>query len=550
VPKPSTKIRRPHRRLWSRWIKRAADERAVGEGCWFDQSAGERVVEFFGKFLRHTLGQWAGQPFQLLDWQRDDVVMPLFGWMRADGRRRFRRAYIEVRKKNGKSTLCGGLALYLLLADGEPRAQIYGAAADRDQAGIVFNEAANMVQASGELARRLEVVRSTKRIIDARTGSLYHAISADAYSNEGLNAHGIIFDELHAQKNRDLWDALRYSTASRRQPLLIAITTAGYDRESICYEQHDYAQGVLDGVIDDASLFACIRAARPDDDWTDPEVWRRANPSFGVTIDADQFADDFQEARQSPRKESAFRRYRLNQWLHHADCWLSSEVWQRGAEPFDPAMLEGQQCSVGIDLARKRDIAAVVLVFPIDGSYYLLPRFYLPREGLADKEREDHVSYAAWARAGLLTLTDGDVIDYRVIRNQIGEDAQRYTIHEIAYDPWNAELLCNQQLGQEDGFEVVEVRQTMAMMAPATAELEKLLQAGRLRHGGHPVLTWMAGHTAVRQDVNQNIMPSKKNSTSRIDGIVATIIGLSRAVFHAPKRSVYETRGLLEFYGW
>ena len=207
------------------WIQSEADERAVEEGCWFDEQAGLYVVEFFERFLKHTLGQWAGQPFNLLDWQRDDIVMPLFGWKRPDGTRRYRKAYIEVPKKNGKSTLCGGLALYLLIADGEPRAQIYGAAADREQAGIVFGEAANMVQASGQLSRKLDVIRSTKRLIDKRTNSFFHAISADAYTNEGLNAHAIIFDELHAQKTRDLWDALRYSMASRRQPLLISITT-------------------------------------------------------------------------------------------------------------------------------------------------------------------------------------------------------------------------------------------------------------------------------------------------------------------------------------
>jgi phage terminase large subunit-like protein len=206
---------------------------------------------------------------------------------------------------------------------------------------------------------------------------------------------------------------MRYATATRRQPLTIAITTARFDRESICYEQHHYATGVLDGTVTDPSFFASIRAAGPDDDWTDPEVWRRANPSLGITLDAEQFAEDCREAVQSPRKESAFRRYRLNQWPHHAECWLSAKVWERGNKPFDEAMLEGRECCLGIDLARTRDLGAVVLVFPVDGGYYLVPRFYMPSERLAQKEREDHAPYSEWARQRLVTVTEGPVIDYR-----------------------------------------------------------------------------------------------------------------------------------------
>lgn len=528
-----------------KWVRSAADERAAAEGCWFDEAAGQYVVDFFSEFLRHTLGEWAGRPFDLQPWQRDDVIMPLFGWRRGDGLRRYRRAYIEVPKKNGKSSLCAGLALYMLVGDGEPRAQIYGAAADREQAGIVFQEAASMVAAAAELAARLETVRSTKRIVDHRTGSFYHAISADSYTNEGLNAHAIIFDELHAQRTRDLWDTLRYATASRRQPLTVSITTAGYDRETICWEQHEYARGVAEGTIQDAAFFGYIRGAAEDADWTRPETWATANPSLGVTIRQDDMAEACAEARQSARKENAFRRYRLNQWVGHTEAWLSSESWSRGAEPFDEAMLEGRRCYGGIDLARKRDLAAVVWVFPIGDSYYLAPRFFLPRERVEEKERIDHVSYRSWARAGLVTLTDGDVIDYRVVRSRVLEDARRYRVAEIGYDPWNAELLCNQMLGDEDGLATIEVRQTFGSLGPATAEFERLLASGRLRHGGHPVLGWMAGHCVVREDANLNIMPSKRQSRSRIDGIVASIIGLGRALADAKPSSVYSSRGLI-----
>jgi phage terminase large subunit-like protein len=372
--------------------------------------------------------------------------------------------------------------------------------------------------------------KSTKRILDVTSGSFYRAISAEAYTNQGLNAHAVIFDELHAQKTRDLWDTLRYATAARREPLLISVTTAGYDRESICYEQHDYAKNVLAGRMVDSSFFGYIRAAAPDADWTSPEVWRRANPSFGVTLDADQFAEDCQEARQSPRKENAFRRYRLNQWVTHADSWLTTALWERGAQPFDPQALEGRFCFVGVDLARRRDIASVVLLFPHPGGYYVLPRFFLPKDNLQDRELQDRVSYGVWADQGYIILTDGEVIDYRFIRQQILQDAERYRIIQVGYDPWNAELLCNQQLGQEDGLPVMEVRQTIPFLGQATAEFERLLQAGQLQHGGNPILTWMAGNCVVRTDANNNIMPSKKHSASRIDGIMATIIALCLAM--------------------
>jgi phage terminase large subunit-like protein len=285
----------------------------------------------------------------------------------------------------------------------------------------------------------------------------------------------------------------------------------------------------------DSSFFGYIRAAGPEDDWKDPEVWRAANPSYGVTIQADQFADDFREAQQSPRKESAFRRYRLNQWAGHADCWLSPGIWQLGADPFDVAKLDGRRCYLGIDLARKRDIAAMVLLFPEpedahdeEIGYYVLPRFFLPKGALEDRERRDHVSYSDWARRGLVTLTEGDMVDYRFIRKQVLDDAKRYKIAEIGYDPWNAELLCNQQLGQEDGLKVVEVRQTIQLTGPATAEFEKLLKDGRLRHGNNPVLSWMAGNCVVREDQNESITPSKRKSRGRIDRITAKTTALSR----------------------
>jgi phage terminase large subunit-like protein len=522
------------------WIRTAQDERAVREGCWFDLAAAERVRTFFRRFLRHSKGKWAGQPFELLDWQWQDVVAPLFGWKRADGTRRYRRGYIEVPKKNGKSTLFAGISLYLLAADGEPGAEIYSAAVDRDQASIVFNEGAHMVQQSPHLESHLHVVRSTKRIVCHRSRSVYRALSADVPAKEGLNAHAVLIDELHAQKTRDLWDALRYAGASRRQPLHLSITTAGYDRHSICWEQHEYARQVLDGVIDDPSFFAYIRAAEIDADWRDEQVWRKANPSFGITIDAEQFAEDCREAQESPAKENSFRRYRLNQWTEQDVRWLSMHKWDACATPL--ARLEGRECFAGLDLSSTTDISALVLVFPEGDRYEVLPFFWIPGEGARQRERRDRVPYLQWIRDGYIEATPGEVIDYDRIRRRIKELGERFNIRQIALDRWNATQLSTQLDG--DGFSVVAFGQGYASMSAPTKKVEELVLSGRLAHAGHPVLRWMAGNVSIETDAADNWKPSKKKSMERIDGIVALIMAVDLAMTQPSEfHSVYETRG-------
>ena len=527
---------------WIEWVRTEADERALMEGCRFDLAAAERVRGFFGKFLRHSKGQWAGKPFDLLDWQWRDVVAPLFGWVRADGTRRYRRGYIEVPKKNGKSTLFSGLSLYLLCGDHEPGAEVYSAAVDRDQASIVYNEAANMVEASPSLSARLKVVRSTKRIVFHRKRSFYKALSADVPAKEGLNAHAVLIDELHAQKNRDLWDTLRYAGAARRQPLHLAVTTAGFDRHSICREQHDYARGVLEGIIEDTSFFAYIAAAPEEADWTDPEVWRAANPSFGVTIDPDQFAEDCREAQESPAKENSFRRYRLNQWTEQETRWIKMRKWDACSD--EPGDLEGRECWAGLDLSSTTDLSALVLVFPVEDRYAVLPFFWVPEEGARQRERRDRVPYLQWIRQGHIEATPGEVIDYDRIRRRIIELGERYEIREIAIDRWNATQLATQLEG--DDFEMVAFGQGYASMNWPTKTLEELLLAGRLAHGGHPVLRWMASNVSIETDAADNWKPSKKRSIERIDGIVALVMALGRGVLGPHLgASVYEKRGVL-----
>lgn len=526
---------------WAEWIRSPADRRAVEAGCWFDLNAAQRVRDFFVRFLRHSKGQWAGQPFELLDWQWHEVIGPLFGWKRADGTRRFRRGYIEVPKKNGKSTLFAGLSLYLMTCDGEPGAEVYSAAVDRDQASIVFHEAANMVESSPHLSSRLTVVRSTKRIVDHRSRSLYRALSADVPAKEGLNAHAVLIDELHAQKTRDLWDTLRYAGASRQQPLHLSITTAGFDRHSICWEQHDYALKVLDGTVQDAAFFAYIAGAADEDDWTDPQIWRKANPSFGITVDAEQFAEDCREARESPAKENSFRRYRLNQWTEQEVRWLSLEKWD--ACGGSVGHLEGRECFAGLDLSSTTDISALVLVFPEDDRYDVLPFFWVPEEGARKRERRDRVPYLDWIRGGFMEATPGEVVDYDRIRRRINELHASHQIRQIAIDRWNATQLATQLAG--DGFEMIAFGQGYASMSAPTKKLEEVVLSKRLRHGGHPVLRWMAGNVSIEQDAADNWKPSKKRSRERIDGIVALVMGLDLASRDYEPESIYATPGNL-----
>lgn len=508
----------------------------------YDAEAAERVIKFF-RLLRHTKGEWAGQPFELLDWQKECIIKPLFGMKRRkDGRRKYRIAYIEIPRKNGKSTLSSGLALYLLMADGEFGAEIYSAAGDREQASIVFNDAKIMLESNPDLSKRAEIYK--RAIYIPATNSTYKVLSAEAYTKHGLNAHGIIFDELHVQPNRELWDTLATSIGARKQPLIIAITTAGYDRNSICWEQHEYADKILRGIVNDPSYFAFIAAADEEDDWTSPETWAKANPGYRTTISEDYLRNECEKAKQIPAYQNTFRRLHLNQWTSQDERWLDIKAWDACAGVIDPEELKGRVCYGGLDLASTTDIAAFVLVFPMkDGTYHILPYFWIPGENMRDRVLRDRVPYDAWVRDGYIEATPGNVIDYRYIRNKIEELYQNYNIKEIAFDRWGAVQL-TQEL-QDAGLTVIPMGQGYASMSPPTKELLNLVLAKKLNHGGNPVLRWMADNLVVKQDPAGNIKPDKAKSTEKIDGMVALIMAIDRATRNQDDTSVYEERGLL-----
>lgn len=565
------------KRATERWTRSTADALAVANGCWFDTQAATHVVTFFKQFLRHSKGQWADAPFEPLPWQEQDVLRPLFGWKRPDGTRRYRIAYIEIPKKDGKSTLASGLSLYGLIADNEPGAEVYSAAASRDQAGIVYREAATMVKKSPGLASKIQLQESIKHMSFPAQDSIYKALCAEAGLNEGLNIHFLIMDEMHAQPNDKFWNTLMYGGAARRQPLQVIITTAGVDKDSLCYEYHSKAMQIIEGTLQDDSFFAYVRSAewaikRLDAQikqlqglsdeamtpevkaqlealetqkglvWEDEAVWHEANPSLGHTITLDSFREDFLKAKQSPRLQNAFKRYRLNLWTETEEHWLPTDHWAACSGPIDMAALEGQACYAGLDLASVSDLCAFVLLFPDQGNT-VLPFFWLPEETVKKLTEKGDNSYALWAQQGHIKLTPGNVTDYDVIHEDIRALAEQYDIKEIAIDRWNSTQLQTQLQG--DGFDVVPYGQGYASMNAPSKELEKLILAHGVRHAQHPVLTWNVANVAKEEDAAGNIKPSKSRSKHKIDGVVALIMALGRAIVREPSAtSIYDTYDL------
>jgi phage terminase large subunit-like protein len=523
-------------------LQRLSQGEAVEQGLdfYYDGERGDHAVEFFENFLHHSKGKFAGKPFTLLDWQRD-MLQELFGWVRVDNdTRRYRMAYISTAKKSGKTTILAGVGLYLLTADNEPGAEIYGAASDREQASLVFKEAANMVRASPFLSRALEVVDSRRTIAFKAAASFYRVLPADAFRAEGLNIHGLLFDELHAQRTRDLFDSLRYGGAARSQPLLCSITTAGYDRNSICYEQYQYAKRVLEDWRYDPTFFPLIYEAGEKDDWTAEETWPKANPSWSVTINPKDFEADCKEAQKSSTKEFSFKRYRLNMWTQADTRWLKAEAWA-ACDDKPPGPLDGRECWCGLDLATTYDTSAFVALFPAeDGTFDILCRFWIPGDNAAEREKRDRVPYIAWANEPEtgLKMTYGNVTDYDVIRKDVNEFARQYNIRQLAIDRWNATQL-SIQLNQ-DGHDVVGFSQGIGSMSAPSKLLENLVVSGKIRHAGNKVLTWMAGNASVKVDSNGNFRPvkPKQGNVERIDGIVSLIMALG---IHSAQKPPEET---------
>ncbi len=510
-------------------------------GAWFDQAAVDKVVRAL-RALRHTKGRWAGAPFELEDWQLEHIVSPVFGWKHPDGTRIFRTAWVEMPRKNGKSTVASGLALVLLCADGEQGAEVYSAAGSRDQARIVFDEAKKMARATPALSKKLRLLAGTISVL--KTGSRYQALSRIAEAAHGLNVSGAIVDEVHVHKSRHLIDAIETGTGARTQPLVIFLTTADDGDETTIYaEKHNYTIQLAKRVVTDPTFYGVIWAAEETDDPFEESTWRKANPGLGTTVSLAYIRKEAQRAKAIPAYLPTFLRLSLNRRVRSENRALNIADWDASAGLVAEDKLAGHICYGGLDLSSTLDITAFLLAFPDDeGGYDLLCRFWTPEATLAERSRRDQVPYQLWVDQGLMTATPGQVIEYKAIELEIQRLAERYDVREIAYDRWGANQM--RQNLDDAGLTVVDMGQGYASMSAPTKELLKLVLERKLRHGGHPVLRWMADNLVVRTDASGNQKPDKEKSRQKIDGMVALIMALDRATRNGHGQSVYEDEGL------
>lgn len=545
------------RRVECRWVRLACERHrrdlveGPSRGLYFDETAAKMAIAFFG-VLKHSKGEWAGGPLELEPWQQFHL-WNLFGWKRDDGTRRFRDAYTEVGRKNGKSTMGAGVGLYLLTADGEQGAEVYTAATKREQARIVHQEAVRMVRQSAALGKELKLYKDN--IHSEKTFSKFEPLGRDSHTLDGLNVHGGIVDEFHAHPNGDMYDVLRTATGSRRQSLLYTVTTAGSDRQSVCWQFHDYTEKVLSGVLEDDSWHGIIYTLERDEeglleDWEDEAAWYRANPNLGVSKRIDDLRDKVRVAKGMPARLNAFLQKELNVWTQASTRWIDPEKWRVGNKgPIVEADLFGRKCWGGLDLSSTVDVTALLWVFPpapASGKtdFEVLCRFWIPEENIAVRVKRDRVPYDVWVRQGWMQTTPGDVVDYDFILAQIRGDMVNFKHQELAYDPWDATSVSNTLTAE--GATLVQFRQGFVSMNPAMKTLEVAIQKRILSHGGNPVLAWMADNLVATSDPAGNLKPDKGRSTEKIDGVVALLMALQRATVTATAKpeSVYKTRGL------
>lgn len=525
----------------------------------FDIKKAEKVKNFIER-LPLVKGEWAGKNFSLMPWQWEDVIKPAFGTLKSKGGpRQYRTVYIEIPKKNGKTPLSAAIGLYMLCADGEASPEVYLAAADREQAGYIYQYAEPMVQEHPTLRKNLTVLGSRKRIINPRNHGFMQVLSAEAYTKHGINPSCIIFDELHAQPNDELFNTLVSGTHyARKQQIIIVLTTAGvWDTESIWWRTRERAIKIRDGALEDPTFLPVLYIAdRIKDDPNDEEVWKRVNPSLGHIFDIEKVREDFNTAKTDPIAFNNFLRFRLNIPTADLTQAIKPEDWKKCSGVVDEEALRGRPCYAGLDLSATTDLTALVLVFPPEGpeeKAQIVCRFWCPADKLEERSKRDSAPYYVWTQRGHLTATPGGVIDYNYVLEQIRQDCIKFDLRDIVFDRWGSQKLVNDLLAM--GFEdekneyaqrhLIQFGQGYASMSAPSKELIRMVVSGDLNHGCNPVLTWMCSNMVFREDPAGNIKPDKSESADRIDGMVALVMSLDRYMRVKDSVSVYEERGLL-----
>lgn len=508
----------------------------------YDSAKVDRVCSFI-ELLPHTKGTWDHPTVILSDWQIF-IIANVFGLIvKATGLRKYRTVYIEVARKNGKSFLTTGIGLYMLALDGEPGSEVYSAARNRDQAKIVWGDAKQMISRYASNFKKVGIEAMADSIMHRSSGSRFVPVSSDAQSLDGKNAHAALIDELHAHRTREVYDVMVTSTGSRKQPLVWSITTAGSNRSGICYEVRDFAIKVLTKAVDADTFFGMvftIDQARtefvdgveveiPADDWTDPAVWAKANPNLGVSLFDTQLKELCAQAQAQPQAQNNFLTKHMNVWVNASTSWMNMVHWEKcGNKHLCIDDFVDYDCYLGFDLSSKIDVTALSIVFIRDGKYYVFGKYYLPRDTVAERAASTCAHYEGWAQAGYFDLIPGSVIDHHHIYDDIMGLVEKFRVREISYDPWKAHQLVKDL--SDEGLNLVEVRQNVNNLSDPMKELEKFVVAGKLVHDDNPVLNWMISNVVCHTDANDNIFPRKEFPENKIDGAVALITNLSRAV--------------------
>lgn len=520
---------------------------------WFNEAAADAAVNFFPQYVCLTSGEWAGQPFHLEDWQANDIVRPLFGWMRQDGTRRFRRCFVWVPRKNGKTELAAGIALLLLIGDAEEGGEVYSIATDKDQSAIVFNKAVAMVSKSPALAECLTCLKTS--IYCPELNSSFKPLAGTPKGKHGLAPSGLIGDELHEWDSGELYQFVHDGEGNRRQPLEFLISTAG-KKGGYGEEVWNECEKIIDGTLADEETLVVIYAAGEDDDWQDERTWFKANPNLGVSKKLEAMRADARRALQSPRLENSFKAYHLNMWSEQAVRWLPLDAaddtgrrfgWKHCAGPLDwremePALI-GKRCYSGVDLSAINDLTALVHWFPAQEGLAVpavLARFFKPADLLITHSKRDKLPYDLWAKGGLpsdagkglprpaLYATEGNVVDYAFLQKVLFDDAERFEIRNLGADRYNATQTIIEI--KQEGIPAEFVQQGFLSLSPPSKELERLVISNGFNHGNHPILSRHARVVAVETDPAGNIKPTKAKSTERIDGIAALVNALALAV--------------------